>query len=74
MMTPVRLRLAELREAKAMSIDALAAEAGVSRSTIIRLEQHHTTRIDFDVLDKLATALGVDPGFLITRTSKRGRK
>lgn len=73
-MTPVRLRLAELRNAQGLSIDQLAEKAGVNRSTIIRLEQQRTTRVDFEVLDKLATALGCDPGYLIVRTSaKRGK-
>lgn len=72
-MTPVRLRLAELRKAKGWSIDRLANEAGVNRSTVIRLEQQQTTRVDFDVLDKLAAALECDPGYLIVRT-KGGRQ
>lgn len=70
-MTPVRLRLAELRNAKGWTIDRLAEKAKVNRSTIIRLEQRKTTRVDFDVLDKLATALECDPGYLIVRTKAR---
>lgn len=71
-MTPVRLRLAELRRAKGWSIDRLAEVAGVNRSTVIRLEQQSTKRVDFDVLDKLALALECDPGYLIVRTKGRG--
>ena len=72
-MTPVRLRLAELRKAKGWSIDRLAEAAGVNRSTVMRLESERTKRVDFDVLDKLATALECDPGYLIVRRSDRRR-
>jgi len=72
-MTPVRLRLAELRKAKGLTIDRLAALAKVDRSTVIRLEQQRTKRVDFAVLDKLSAALDVDPGFLIVRTRPQRR-
>ncbi len=56
----------------------LAARSGVRRSTISRIENWHVTSIDMAVLEKLATALGVEPGILIVRASatgdKRGRK
>ena len=63
-MTPLRLRIAEERKAKGLTIDELAANAGVSRSTIIRLENQHTVQVHFDVLEKLADALGVAPSGL----------
>jgi transcriptional regulator with XRE-family HTH domain len=70
-MTPIRLRLADLRDANHWTIDELAEKSGVSRATIIRLEQGHTTRVDFDVLDKLATALDVAPGYLLVQTRRK---
>jgi transcriptional regulator with XRE-family HTH domain len=70
-MTPIRVRLAELRAAKNWTLDELAEASGVSRATIIRLEQGHTTRVDFDVLDKLATALDIAPGFMLVQTRRK---
>jgi len=73
-MTPVRVRLAELRAAKALTIDQLAEESGVSRATIIRLEQARTTRVDFGVLEKLADALEVDAGYLLVHEQAGARR
>jgi transcriptional regulator with XRE-family HTH domain len=67
-MTPLRVRLAALRKSTGWTIDELADQSGVSRATIIRLEQERTTRIDFDTLEKLAKAFNVkEPGSLIER-------
>jgi transcriptional regulator with XRE-family HTH domain len=74
-MTPLSVRVADLRAAKGWTIDKLAEESGVSRATIIRLEQKQTTRVDFDVLEKLADALGVNASVLIDhRPAARGKK
>jgi transcriptional regulator with XRE-family HTH domain len=64
-MTPLTLRLAELRRGKDWTIDELAERSGVSRATIGRLERKQTTRVDFEVLEKLANALGVNAAVLI---------
>jgi putative transcriptional regulator len=66
-MTPVTVRLAELRAAKGWTIDEMAKRSRVSRATIIRLEQHQTKQVRFDVLEKLARALECDPGYLIKK-------
>ena len=66
-MTPYGLRFRRVREARGLSQDDLAAKSGVYQSTISRLERGETTGIEFDVLDKLAQALDVDPGFFFTR-------
>ena len=50
----------------------LAARSGVRRETISRIERSRVTSIDMTVLEKLATALGVEPGILIVRTPPRG--
>ena len=70
----LRFRVAELRRAKGWTQQMLAEEAGVSRATIIRLEDadEPPLRIDMAVLEKLAEAFAVEPGFLIARTL-RGR-
>ena len=68
LMPPLTLRVAELRAAKGWTQEELAARSGVGRVTIARIERGGTTRVEFDVLDRLATAFGVDPGYLITRS------
>lgn len=73
-MTPVHLRVRELREAKGISQAALSRESGVRRATINAIEAGKTTGVDFDVLEKLAKTLGVDPGFLVVRTAGKGKK
>lgn len=64
-MTPLVVRIAEMRNAKGWTIDQLAEKSGVSRATIIRLEQGHTRQVHLDTLEGLARALGVAPGLLL---------
>lgn len=64
---PLRLRVAELRSAKGWTQQELADRAGVGRVTITRIESDTNRRIDFDTLESLADAFGVEPGFLIAR-------
>lgn len=74
-MTPIRLRVPELRTAKGWTQQELARKAGVSRLTVINVERGDARRVDFDVLEKLADALGVDPAVLLERTPKgRGKR
>ncbi|MEO7684471.1 MAG: helix-turn-helix transcriptional regulator [Gemmatimonadaceae bacterium] len=73
-MTPIQLRVKELREAKGISAAALARQAGIRAGTLSAIENNRTTGVDFDVLERLATALDVDPGFLVVkRGAKRGK-
>lgn len=69
-MTPITLRVKELREARGWSQVELARQAGVRQATVSAIENDQTTGIDFDTLERLARALEVDPGYLIV---KRGR-
>ena len=74
-MTPLQLRIAELRAVKGWTQDQLAEAADVSRVTVNRIESGRSRRVDLDVLEKLADALGVDPGYLIAKsTTKMPRK
>lgn len=66
-MAKLRLCLREVRIAKGMTQAALARKANVRTATVNRIEMHHVTAIDLDVLDKLARALGVVPWRLLTR-------
>src|SRR5688500_17024423 len=55
---PARLR--ELRRARGMTLDALAARAGVSKSTLSKLENPSLRpNPSLDLLEAVATALGV---------------
>ena len=72
-MSPVHLRLRKLREARGMTQAALASAAGVRRATITDLENGATRKDTLDLIDRLCTALGVEPGELIVR-EKRSRK
>lgn len=66
-MTPLRLRVRELREAKNWTQTQLAEKADVRQATISAIETGQSKGVDFDVLERLAKALGVDPGFLIAK-------
>ena len=69
-MSPIVLRVRELREAKGWSQRDLARRAKVRQATLSAIEAGHTTGIDFATLERLARALAVDPGYLIV---KKGR-
>jgi putative transcriptional regulator len=68
--TPITLRIRELREARGWSLRELARRVEVRPNTLSAIENGLTTGIDFVTLEKLARALEVDPGYLIV---KRGR-
>lgn len=70
-MSPIRLRLAELREERGLSQQALGELAGVRQATISELESGKKQRLDFRILERLAVALRVEPGQLIERTKTR---
>lgn len=75
LMSPVRLRITEIREVKGWSQAELARRSGVPQPTISRLESGKTRTIDLDNLENLADALGVDAGYLIVHErAKRGRR
>lgn len=69
-MSPIYLRVRELREARGWTQVELAERAGLRRPTISAIENEQTKGVDFDVLERLANALGVDPGFLIVRSDR----
>lgn len=64
----IYFRLRELRSALGLTQAELAARAGVRRATVSRLENSRVGAIDLEVLEKLADLLGVEPGFLLSRT------
>ena len=67
-MSPIGLRVKELRTAKGWTQAELARQAGIRRATVNRIENARIKSIDLEVLEKLAKALGCDPGYLIVKT------
>ena len=65
-MSPLRIRLPELREARSWSQAELARRSGVSQPTISAIESGKAAGVDFETLERLAVALGKTPGHLIT--------
>ncbi len=64
-MSPIQIRLRELRLAKGLTQVQLAELCGMPQSTISRIESGSTTGVDFETLDRLAATLGVHPSELI---------
>ncbi len=75
-MTPIRIRLEDLRTSMGWSQAELARRSGVPQQTISRIEAG-TSRVDLQVLERLAVALSVNAAMLIQHTyeseEKRGR-
>lgn len=72
--TPLRIEVRAMREAKGWSQGELAERAGVTRATVNRIEMGRTRSIDLDTLEKLARALDVAPGLLIVSVSEKKRR
>ena len=62
-------RLVVIRERRMWTQGRLAEEAGVSPTTVSGIESGRISRPHFGTLRKLASALGVDPGELVSRPS-----
>ena len=70
-MTPIRLRVRELREAKGINQTEFAELAGIRRATLAAIEAEQTKGVDFETLERIADALGVDAGYLIVHEGRR---
>ena len=66
-MSPVTLRVHELRMVRRWSQAELARQSGVDQSVISRLESGETKAVSFRNLEKLADALACDPGYLVLK-------
>jgi transcriptional regulator with XRE-family HTH domain len=66
-MRALMLDVRRVRELAGLTQVQLAEHADVRQATISAIENGRTTGIDFDVLERLAKALNVDPGSLIVR-------
>lgn len=60
------MKLRELREAQVLSLSMLEKRSGVSRETILAIEQGKRKRVQPGTIHKLAAALGVDPRELVS--------
>lgn len=72
-MTPIVVRIRAVREQKGWSQAELAERAGTRQATISEIETGRNSRIDLSLLERIAVALGVEPGELIVREPKRRR-
>ncbi len=66
-MTPILLRIRELRRARGWTQTELARRAGIRQATVSRLEGNAVSSVNLVVIEKLAAALEVDPGYLLVR-------
>lgn len=73
-MTPIRLTIADYRERAGFTQDELSAKSGVRRATISDYERGRVRRIDLDILEKIARALGVDAALLLVTEPRRGKR
>lgn len=69
-----RFRLKQLLEEAGMSQSELERLSGVSYVTINRMVANKTAQVSLRTLDALSAALKVEPGDLLEREPKRGRK
>ena len=68
-MTPVEIRLREVRQAAGLTQAQLARKAKLAQGEISRIESH-ATMISLDVLDRLCRALKCEPGDILVRRRK----
>mgnify|MGYP002778407806 FL=1 len=66
-MSPLMLDVRRMRERRGMTQVQLAELAGVRQATISAMETGQTRGVDFDVLERIAEVLDVEPGSLIVR-------
>lgn len=70
----IRLRLDELLEERGKTSYWLAKESGVSHNTLWRFKTGRSNGIQFDVLEKLCTALGCAPGDLLVMVEEKSKR
>ena len=66
-LTPLALRIKELRELNSWSQAELSRRSGVAQSQISRLESEQIESVHLPTLERLALALNCPPGFLIEK-------
>ena len=68
-MTPVKIRLREIRIGAGLTQVELAKRAGMDQADISRIEKG-AKAISLDVLDRLCRALKCEPGDILVRTRR----
>lgn len=61
----IKNNLSEILGKKRMKMSELAEMAGLNKNTVLNLYHEKSTRIEFQVLDKLCMALNCQPGDLL---------
>ena len=69
-MTPISVRVKELREQRGWTQAELAKRSGVSPVALNRLEKGRTKGVTFDTLQRLSKALDVHAAVLIEQKGK----
>ena len=64
----IGIRIAERRSALGLTMDDVAQKIGVAKSTIQRYEKGQIQKIKLPVIESIASALGVNPDWLIGNT------
>jgi DNA-binding Xre family transcriptional regulator len=64
------LRIKEIAQAKGMKQYELAEKSGVTPQLLNRYWNNNVQRVDLEELNKIAIALGVEPGDLIVSSSR----
>jgi XRE family transcriptional regulator, master regulator for biofilm formation len=57
-------RVREMRKAKELSLSQLAARAGLTKAYLVRIESAKPPNVSLRVVEQLAEALDVAPGWL----------
>lgn len=73
-MSPITLRLREIRRMRGLTQIQLAERAHVRQATVSDIEAGKTRGIDFDTLERLAVALEIDPALLVARVPSQRRR
>ncbi len=69
-MTPISIRVRELREQRGWSQAELCRRSGVRQATLSAIENEQTQGVDFETLERLANALDVHAAVLIEQKGK----
>lgn len=72
-MSPIEVRLRELRTRRGLTQVQLAERTGLDQATISRIERGRSG-MDFEVLDRLCAALECEPGEILSRVPDRRRR
>jgi DNA-binding Xre family transcriptional regulator len=70
----LRLRIKEVAEAQGLNRNQLQLKSGVTLPLLTRYWNNNTTEVKLEALEKIARALGVQPGDLIVFDNEAERR